>query len=190
MKANSIQVGPGPYAAATDFCKIFENNMDSLYLLSFLLTGNDELAEKCFVQGLQDARDGNRVFRDWAESWSRRTIIVNAIRAVRPSRMSSEGVSPSAGPLTDLPQIRAIFGLTTFERFVYVVCVLEGHSDRECALLFGCTRESVIKARVRALQIVGDAKAMQQQMESISAEKQLRPERSLALPRPALAISA
>jgi len=49
--------------------------MDSLCLLSFLLTGEPSLAEKCFVRGLEDSRKGNPVFNEWAVSWARRTII-------------------------------------------------------------------------------------------------------------------
>lgn len=192
MKVNRIQVGPGPYAASTDFCKIFEAQMDSLYLLSFLLTANDELAEKCFVQGLADARNGNRVFRDWAESWSRRTIIVNAIRAVRPSpeKETNREFRVDPGVLVEIPQIRAVLDLPNFERFIYVVTVLEGHSDRECALLFGCTRDAVVKARVRALQILGDGTSVQPQMEAIALAQPLRPQRSIENCHPAMAVSA
>jgi len=189
---NTMQVGPGPYAASTDFCKIFESQMDSLYLLSLLLTADEALAEKCFVQGLDDARNGNRVFRDWAESWARRTVIMNAIRAVRPSpeNGTTHSISANVGNLDEIPQIRAVLDLPTFDRFVYVVCVLEGHSDRECALLFGCTRDAVVKARVRAFQVLGNPTVVQQQLASAASDRTIRPERSLQVPPPALAVPA
>ena len=75
---------PARYATGSDFCRIFKENMNGLYLLSFLLTGDHVTAEKCFVQGLDDSRKGNRVFREWARSWARRTIIQNAIQLIRP----------------------------------------------------------------------------------------------------------
>ena len=191
MSYRSLQVGPAPYASAADFCKIFEANMDRLYLLSYMLTADHELAEKCFVQGLEDARHGNQVFKEWAESWARRTVIMNAIRAVRPAPGSSaRGVAEiDAAFMGEVPQLRAIVGLPNFDRFVYVVTVLEGYSDRECALLFGCTRNDVVAARVRVLQTLGDFDGVKQNLQSVDSRKQLRPERSLSLCA-ALSISA
>src|SRR6201981_1084166 len=72
------------YATAKDFCRIFDNNMNRLYVLALLLTADRDLAERCFVSGLEDAKASNPVFKDWAESWARRTIIVNAIRLLAP----------------------------------------------------------------------------------------------------------
>jgi hypothetical protein len=63
------------YAMRADFCLIFTKDMDSLCLLSFLLTGEHSLAEKCFVHGLEDSQKGNPVFNEWALSWARRTIV-------------------------------------------------------------------------------------------------------------------
>src|SRR6516164_8596247 len=73
-----------PYASGPDFCRIFRDDMNRLYTLSLLLTADHSLAEKCFVQGLEDAQKGNPVFREWARSWARRTIIANAIRLINP----------------------------------------------------------------------------------------------------------
>jgi DNA-directed RNA polymerase specialized sigma24 family protein len=156
--------------------------MDRLYLLSYLLTADEELAEKCFVQGLQDARSGNRVFKDWAESWARRVVIMNAIRALRPTPNGPAKDSVvSAETMVDVPQVRAIVALPEFDRFVFVATVLEGYSDRECALLFGCTREAVASARVRVLQSLGDSERVKQQVWASDCGKALRPDRSLSL---------
>jgi DNA-directed RNA polymerase specialized sigma24 family protein len=159
-----------PYATSGDFCKIFQADMDRLYLLSLLLTGTPELAERCFVEGLQDARSGNRVFKEWAHAWSRRMIIKNAIRALAPSPDAVANVyaSKEIEFFADVPQIRALFTLPVFERFVFVVTVLEGYSDRECALLFGSTRQAVATARVRALEVTGDARSVREQLEKLA----------------------
>jgi len=45
----------------------------------------------------------------------------------------------------------AILALPDFERFVYVLSVLEGCTDKECATLLGVPRQQVEEARVRAL---------------------------------------
>jgi hypothetical protein len=54
---------PSPYATSTDFCQIFETDMNRLYRLSFLLTGNEPVAEQCFLGGLQMAQEGNPIFK-------------------------------------------------------------------------------------------------------------------------------
>ena len=169
MEAKNTQ-----YATSSDFCRIFQSDMDRLYLLALLLTGNAELAEQCFVGGLEDARNGNRVFKEWAEAWSRRTIIKNAIRAVRPvpNATAQTPGSVEIGFLAQIPQIRALFTLSAFERFVFVVTVLEGYSDRDCALLFNSTRQAVVSARVRALEVTGDPGGVREQLEAVAIPAQ------------------
>ena len=194
MTTRDIHVGPAPYATGADFCRIFESNMDGLYLLALLLTADHELAERCFVTGLQDARGGSRVFKEWADSWSRRTVILNAIRMVRPSASNSPFAPVKedllAGFVSDAPQLRALVALPAFERFVYVVCVLEGYSDHQCALLIGATRKAVMTARVHALATLGDPLVVQRQLRRMGTERQLRPERSLQSPGSPLAATA
>lgn len=181
-----------PYATSSDFCRIFQSDMDGLYLLALLLTADPKLAERCFVEGLQDARHGNRVFREWAQAWSRRMIIKNAIRALQPVP-ESPAVPPGSAQIElcpEVPQMGALFSLPVFERFVFVVTVLEGYSDRECALLFGCTRQVVVSARVRALQVTGDPGATREQLEKLVAEKTMRSKAAYGLTPAVLAMPA
>lgn len=152
------------YATGADFCRIFAEDMKNLYLLSLLLTADPEKAELCLVSGLDDCAAGNRVFKEWARSWARRTVIRNAVRLVTPQPMHANGVSNhavSAGARhaagdqarpTLQAEISAVLELHSFERFAFVMSVLEGYSDQDCALLLGCTRQNLIAARVRALQ--------------------------------------
>jgi DNA-directed RNA polymerase specialized sigma24 family protein len=51
----------------------------------------------------------------------------------------------------------AILELPSFERFVFVMSVLEHYSNQECSLLLGCTRRDVIAAQTRALQQIGNS---------------------------------
>lgn len=156
--ANSVSTGTSTaYAIAGDFCRIFAQDMNSLYLLSFLLTADREKAEQCFVSGLEDSVKSNRIFRDWARSWARRTIIQNAIRMIEPT-MHSDGKAPLS--TIDTAELRsenddslsAVLQLGAFERFVFVMTVLERYSDQDCSLLLGCSRRAVAVARVRAAQ--------------------------------------
>src|SRR6202451_4526019 len=87
---------PTPSASGADFCRSFDQDMSDLYLLSFLLTADREKAEQCFVSGLEDAVEGNPVFREWARSWARRVIIVNAVRAINPRPREENGRASSA----------------------------------------------------------------------------------------------
>lgn len=147
-----------PYAMRSDFCQIFEKDMNRLYLLSFLLTGDRTLAEQCFVGGLHIAQEGNHVFKEWAESWARRAIIQNAIRIVRPRKTSGGTVSraiPSLdNTLTEHVEIRGVVDLPPFERFAFVMSVLERYSDKECSLLLRCGRDDVATARTRAIELL------------------------------------
>ena len=143
---------PTRYATKQDFCRIFRTDMNRLYLLSFLLTGNHPSAETCFVRGLEDSAKGP-VFKQWAESWARRTIIRNAIQAIRPRPLDRSTAGVGDG-VTEPTRIAAVIELPAFDRFVFVMAVLEGYSDQECSLFLDCTREEVIAARTRALQQV------------------------------------
>ena len=129
------------YATRADFCQIFERDMNSLYLLSFLLTGDQASAEGCFVRGLDDSTKGNPVFKEWSQSWARRRIIQNAIQMLRPKPTDhSAGGAPSertAVPAMIPAEMSGIVELPAFERFVFVMSVLEHYSDQECSLLLG-----------------------------------------------------
>lgn len=151
----------GEYATHEDFCRIFTENLSSLYQFSFLLTGNHELAEDCFVAGLGDSVKANKVFREWAYSWAKRSIVRNAIRALKPQPRPADSSAPSsaASEKSKLRVIRdghleidSVLGLEDFERFVYVMTVLERYSEPDCALLIGCSIEKVHAARLRAVE--------------------------------------
>jgi hypothetical protein len=78
----------GAYATLADFKRIFSEDVNSLYLLSLLLTGTPDQAEECFVEGIGESTKGNYVFKEWARSWARRTIIQSAIRLIAPMEYS------------------------------------------------------------------------------------------------------
>lgn len=156
---NQGKVGPDQYAAVEDFCSVFMKNMDRLYLLSLLLTGDHEKAEQTFVAGLEDSVEANTVFRHWAHSWAKRAIIQNAIRALQPrpgctiapSPVSARLQNSQLAKLDDFPFSR-VLALEDFERFIFVMSVLERYSDHECALLLGCSLQEIQNARGQALQ--------------------------------------
>ena len=157
------------FATAADFCRIFAEDMRNLYWLSLILTADPGKAEQCFVAGLNDCFAGNGVFKEWARSWAKRTIIKNAIRLISPEFTSASGASTktlldrgetAAGNHLSLAaesEVSAILELDPFDRFAFVMSVLEGLSDRDCALLLGCTQQALAAGRLRALQRVSHA---------------------------------
>lgn len=159
------QVAAAPsssYASSEDFCRIFEKDMNRLYLLSLLLTADAGLAEKCFVGGLEDSKGGNPVFKEWAESWARRAIIINAIRMIgprpgSPSVFARKSFRHERFRLPD--KYAAILDLPAFERFVFVMSVLEGYSARDCRLLLNCSNFDIAEARAHGVQQLGESAA-------------------------------
>ena len=149
------------YATQEDFHTIFNEALRELYQLSFLLTRDPEKADRCLVSGLDDCISGNRVFREWARSWARRTIIQNAIRELKPRpnhSPMSESDFPEIGQLSDGPsgnfESHSVLRLENFERFVFVISILEQYSEHDCALFLGCSVKECREARNHAVKVL------------------------------------
>ena len=144
------------YATQDEFCRIFAEDENALYLLAYLLTTDTLKAEQCVVAGLEDSIQGNPVFKEWVRSWSKRMIIKNAIQMVSPALGQMNGaphVSDSDALGLNLEDsLAAVLQLAPLERFVFVMSVLEGYSLQECCILLGRTKEDVANVRARALQ--------------------------------------
>ena len=153
------------YATSSDFCSVFANDLENMHLLSFLLTADRTKADACFISGLESCDKENGVFRDWARSWARRTIVRTAVQMLRPRRSHSAAPIAAGDPVNcefaRSPEakraIAGILGLEDFERFVLVMSVLEKYSDQDCSVLLDCTRPDVREARARALQHVAES---------------------------------
>ena len=152
------------YATCQDFLRIFDDDMRCLYQLSHLLTGDHRKAERCFVAGMGDCAKENRVFSEWAHTWAKRVIVQNAIREIlpRPRHPGSSARLPTSFSYKDSPierfEVVAVLGLADFERFVFVLCVLERYREYDCALLLNCSASEVREARTQALQALVKAR--------------------------------
>src|ERR1700758_916275 len=73
-----------PYLTATNFVEAFNQEVRSLYLLSFLLTADHDKAEECLVLAIGECMEGSPVFTDRAHSWTRRAVMKHAIRMIMP----------------------------------------------------------------------------------------------------------
>ena len=143
------------YPTAIDFLKTFDEEMHSLYLLAFLLTADHDIAEKCLISAMGECAEEVGVFTDWVRSWSRRAVLKRAIQIIKPApehadKLSLSGLKQSATPAEHNP-FAGILSLDAFERFVFVMSILEGHSDAECAVLLRSSRRDVMMARVLAV---------------------------------------
>jgi len=183
----------GAYATVADFKRIFSEDVNSLYLLSLLLTGTPEKAEECFVEGIGESTKGNHVFKEWARSWARRTIIQSAIRLIAPidysptvSRSADVVLGMDKIPLVLHAEVRAILELVPLERFVFVMSVLERYSDNDCSTLLGCARRDIAPLRTRALQQLGMFLRSKYQIEP-SSENPTAPENIAMITTPLIA---
>lgn len=167
------------YATGLEFCRIFQEDMRALYLLAFLLTRDHEQAEACFTQSMEDCFNGSPVFVEWARTWARRVVIMNAIRLCVPRELDAHSnINPPEDTNFVNPEIAAVLSLPAFERFVFVVSVLERYSDQECSLFLDCGRRAVHLARIRALEQIASQSPFDRQVDGSCACSQRQTEAS------------
>jgi len=154
-KGKQDATGRSEYATWADFCENFAMHLEPLYRLAFLLTGNHAEAELCFVATVEDASRATCIFKGWERSWSKRCLVINAIRRKRPHSFVDDGeagrsyeVDIESQGLSDSEIVCRL--ASPLPRFVFVMSVLEGYSVRDCALLLGCTIRDVVEARIQA----------------------------------------
>jgi hypothetical protein len=143
------------YATGTDLWNVMTNELNSLYLLSFLLTADHDKAGQCFFSGMGQCEEEIGDFMAWTRGQARRTILQRAIWMIMPAPERDDcsftllkgSTAPRERNLFD-----AILGLNTFERFVYVMSVLEKQSDDDCSTLLRCSRRDIIITRALALE--------------------------------------
>ena len=142
------------YVGKRDFCAIFEQDMNTLYSLALLLTADHVSAEQAFLAAFNECLQGADVFPGWERSWSRRSVVKQAIRVVRPRHDDSD-VATDQSVANAVPA--RLLELRPFDRFVFAMTVLERYTVRESAVLLNCMPSDVEKARVRVLQSLGPA---------------------------------
>jgi hypothetical protein len=146
---------PISYATSIDFCRALTEELHSLYLLSLLLTADNDKAEQCVVRAIGECGEDRGVFREWASSWARRAVVKHAIRMIKPAPGRPDSLPliilnrPTTSPGNNT--FATIVALGVFERFVFVMSILEKRSEQDCAILLRCSRRGVTSARELAL---------------------------------------
>jgi hypothetical protein len=155
LPVNSVDERVTPYPTVTDFFRAFNEEMHSLYLLAFLLTADHDKAEQCLVSAIGECMEGLGVFMDWARSWTRGAVLKHAIQMIMPTPQYADSVSLMSLARPGMPAENDPFGaillLDAFDRFVFVLSILEEQSDEECANLLRCSQRDVTIARLVAL---------------------------------------
>jgi len=127
-------------------CGAFKRDMTSLFMLSLMLTADEDLAETCLVSSLDDCM----TMKFSVNEWARCVLVKNAVELVRP--ILNVGVPTMTCSANIKPTLRAVMRLKSFERFVFVLTILEGYSDRECSLLLRSSSRHVMATKVQALE--------------------------------------
>jgi hypothetical protein len=142
------------YASVVDCVRSCDEELRSLYLLSFLLTEDHDRAEICLASAIGECGEEFGV-REWEHLQNRRMVFKHAIRMIMPEPEHPDNVSylilkhPVSS--TENNPFAKVLSLGPFERFVFVMSIVEGVSDEECAMLLNCSQRDVVMARVLAL---------------------------------------
>jgi hypothetical protein len=138
-------------AGAIDYAEIFIHQMNGLYLLSFLVTADRQVAERCFSKALDEYVEARGGFLEWAKQDGRRAVLRHAVQIIRPAPKQEYYWSfyRNGQPLVSVAHqpFAAITSLSAFERFVFVMSFIEGLSQEECAALLNCSIEDVAIGR-------------------------------------------
>jgi hypothetical protein len=146
-------------SAVGNDCRFLVSHMEAYFSLGLLLTASEEDAESCFVLALEKSSkaSGSRFPRaqELAHKSMKRAVVDSAIQICDPvfGRVRDESELDIAGEKSASsrsPWVACILQLETFERFVFVLSVLESYSDKECANLLHCQLEDIAKSRVQA----------------------------------------
>lgn len=147
------------YVLGSEFCNLFSARMTEFYQLAFLLTADSRLTEECFIAALEDCIRASSVSREWAHTWARRAIVKNAVRIVEDCALHESGSETDrdrSGKIPNVaesgrPEFGAIRTLPVFDRFVFVLSVLERFPIGEVSSLLGRPIKEVHEARIGAL---------------------------------------
>ncbi len=156
-----LDVTSDEHACPEDFRRVFTEQGSSLYKLSLLLMGNRADAEQCFVAAFHQTVEVTGVPKHAIRSRAKLAIVQQAVHASKPrlerklggrllscNVLARDYLETLSGPQT---LIRRVLSLRVFERFVFVLCLLERHSVEDCAVLLSCDVQDVLEGRTRAL---------------------------------------
>jgi len=152
--------GSRPNVAVTCVAEMWVDKMAELYLLAFMLTADKETAEQCMLDAVDEYLNSSAPsLIDWMRDKGRHAVIERAVQSLNPRVKASYcWTVPTGTRALRAPghqPFAVMTALGTFERFVYVLTVLEGYDEEECAGVLECRRSDVVAARKLSHQLVG-----------------------------------
>lgn len=162
VKQSIANSSSSQYATAQDFRQTFDQDKHVLHRLSRLLAVADDMAEQCVRSALEECLEVNGVYRKFARSWARRSVVINAIRLTDmgkdPDSSHSESVLRNRASLVGFSTaVGSVIALHNLPRFVFVMSALEQYTDHECSILLRCSHRDVCEARTRAFRYLEEA---------------------------------
>lgn len=144
---------------AADVAEAWLDEITDLYLLCFLLTSDKMLAEQCFSEAMDDyLRSPTAALGNWARGQGRASVIGRAVQLIRPlpKQVQSWPFLPGTTPLLSAVHqpFSAITSLGAFDRFVFVLSVIEGESDEACATMLECELAQIERSRDLANRLI------------------------------------
>lgn len=151
------------YGRAAQYGLTFIDQMNCLYLLAYLVTADRHIAEGCLMRALDEYVDGRIDFPGWSHKEGRRAVLREAIRIITPQPKQVYwwiyGKEAHSSGAAAYQPFAAITSLSAFERFVFVICTIEGFSEEETAGLLNCTLQDVAIGLELARRIVDTREA-------------------------------
>jgi hypothetical protein len=152
--------GDRPNGAGSRVAEMWVDKMAELYLLAFMLTADKQTAEECMLGAVDEYLNSSATsLVDWMKDKGRQAVIERAVQCVNPKVKASYSWTLPAGTRSLSAPVHQPFAvitaLGTFERFVYVLTVLEGYEEEECAEVLECRPSEVVAARKLSRQLVG-----------------------------------
>jgi hypothetical protein len=162
--ANTLKASAsaGEYVTAENIQNVFVSDLDDLFELAFLLTGDLAKAAYCIEITVRECIHPRWMPKTQLPDWVRNAVIRNGIRIVDEFDGNPvcgvQAQSPfvatqqlRTSPIPESTALAGILDLSDFDRLVYVLCVLEHFSMLDCAMLLGTTRQEVRDAQDRAV---------------------------------------
>jgi hypothetical protein len=145
------------HISAAKYSATIMDQMNCLYLLSYLVTADRQVAEHCLTRALAEYVEGQIGFLAWAENEGRLAVLRQAIRSVRPVLkqvrwLNCSEMMPSVA--TAHQPFAVITSLSPFERFAFVMCTIENLPEDDSAGLLNCTVEDLALGHEVARQII------------------------------------
>jgi hypothetical protein len=149
-----------PNGTATCAAEMWLDEMAELYLLAFMLTADKVMAEQCVLDAMDEYLNSNDLsLIDWVKNKGRHAVIERAVQRATPKVKAVYTWSVPGGTRASISSshqpFAVITALSAFERFVYVLTVLEGYQVDECADVLQCLPAEVVAASRLSHQLVG-----------------------------------